>query len=430
MSFVGAINAHMRAVLSQTAERWRGLPLYVACSGNFTVERILAHAGIGAIHSNDVSIYSCALGWALAGHKAEYRVVNPDLAWLGDSLGSPWDIVATLLLCGEWFKAWGDNPYSRRMAEAYRRRWPALHAATVERVKKATDGLSLATFFAGDCREFLTHADREAVCVSFPPTYRGGYERLYRRLEKTFDWPKPAYAMFGPDDFEVFGQTVRSFRHWMISSDVEQPALQGQHLATVQATLRAKPVFMYASGGPLRLSTPHQNLGAVPWPPRTDAVVEPIQVVPIDCRMMNTLRSEYLATAISTSDAPKNYAVLSGGRLVGAFSLALPSSIGIKCDLYLLSDFAVRPTPHRRLSKLILACAVSREVRDDLEQWRCGRVETIATTAFTDKPVSMKYRGLFDVHSRAEGRVNYLGPAGRWSLREGYLWWQKNHSHK
>ena len=61
--FIGAINRYMRAVPQQVArEEWQGWPVYVACSGNFTVERILSRVGVGPLHSNDVSIYSCALG--------------------------------------------------------------------------------------------------------------------------------------------------------------------------------------------------------------------------------------------------------------------------------------------------------------------------------------------------------------------------------
>lgn len=135
------------------------------------------------------------------------------------------------------------------------------------------------------------------------------------------------------------------------------------------------------------------------------------------------------------------YSCALGWHLAGAFEAATGSQPvrykvkpfggaqgGEQAGEYLLSDFAVRPTPHRRLSKLVLAAAVSREVRDDCEQWLCGRVRTIGTTAFTDRPVSMKYRGLFDVHSRSEGKVNYLGPAGRWSLKEGCQWWMDDHS--
>lgn len=109
------------------------------------------------------------------------------------------------------------NPYARRIRDEYRRRWPELHAKTVERVKKATANLQVAEYFAGDCREFLAHAD-------------------------------------------------------------------------------------------------------------------------------------------------------AAGKLVGAFGVSQPRGF-LPCDVYLMADFAVRPTPHRRLSKRILACLLSREVRADVEQW-------------------------------------------------------------
>ncbi|MCY2924879.1 MAG: hypothetical protein NT031_05475, partial [Planctomycetota bacterium] len=216
--FIGSINRYMRAVLETAASRWKGLPVYVACSGNFTVERILARCGVGEIHSNDVSIYSCALGWYLAGQAMPYRVKEAsEFSWLADYLEPGPALIATLLLTGEMLKIGGDNAYTRRMREEYRKRWPALDSTTVERVKKATAGLPLASYFAGDCREFLAGAgagaDREAVCISFPPTYKGGYERLFKKLDAIFDWPAPSYQVFSPEDFEQFSATVRSFRH-------------------------------------------------------------------------------------------------------------------------------------------------------------------------------------------------------------------------
>jgi hypothetical protein len=425
--FIGSINRYMRAVLETAAGRWKGLPVYVACSGNFTVERILAKCGVGAIHYNDVSIYSCALGWHLANAPKRFVIKAQDYSWLEPYMDPGPATVATLLLAGEMLKVGGDNAYAKRMREEYRRKWPQLHAKTVERIKKATAGMSIASYFAGDCREFLAGADKGAVCISFPPTYKGGYERLYKKLDAIFDWPRPSYQVFSPEDFEQFSQTVRSFRHWMISSDTEQAALAGQHVATVQTSMLSKPVFMYSDGAPHRLATARQQVGQNHWAPRTDQAVEPIQVTRIDAKVMNVIRSQYLAQHITPCDAPRNYAVLSAGKLIGAFSFALPRG-PLPCDLYLLSDFAVRPTPHKRLSKLILACVVSKEVQADLEQWLCARIRTIGTTAFTDKPVSMKYRGMFDVHSRSDGKVNYLGPAGRWNLQEGFQWWTANHA--
>ena len=430
--FIGSINRYMRAVLEQAAVGWRGRPVYVACSGNFTVERILAQCGIGAIHSNDVSIYSCALGWHLAKAPWPFVIKAQEYDWLQPYITPGPDLIASLLLAGEMLKVGGDNAYARRIRDEYRRRWSGLHAKTVERIVKATgeaSGLKIASFFAGDCREFLANADRDGVCISFPPTYKGGYERLFKKLDAIFEWPAPDYQVFSPEDFEQFSATVRSFRHWMISSDSPQPALERQHVATVQTSLLSKPVFMYSDAAPTRLATARQAVGRNPWAPRTDVAIEPLQIVRIDAKTMNAVRSLYLAQHITVCDAPRNYAVLSDSKLIGCFSFALPRG-PLPCDLYLLSDFAVRPTPHKRLSKLILACVVSKEVQADLEQWLCGRIRTIGTTAFTDRPVSMKYRGIFDVHSRTEGKVNYLGAAGQWSLKEGFQQWKLKHSNK
>jgi len=425
--FIGSINRYMRSVLETAATQWKGIPVYVACSGNFTVERILAQCSVGAIHSNDVSIYSCALGWHLANTPYPFVIKAQEYDWIVPYITPGPDLIASLLLAGEMLKIGGDNAYARRIRDSYRRCWPELHARTVQRIKKATSNLAIARYFAGDCREFLACADKNAVCVSFPPTYAGGYERLFKKLDAIFEWPTPSYDIFSPEDFEQFTATVRSFRHWMISSDAPHPALDHQHVATVQTSMLSKPVYMYSDSAPTRLATARQNIGRNPWPIRTDEVSEPVQIVPIDAKTMNAIRSLFLAKKITVCDAPRNYAVLSDGKLIGCFSFALPRG-PLPCDLYLLSDFAVRPSPHKRLSKLILACVVSLEVKADVEQWLCSRVKTIGTTAFTDKPVSMKYRGMFEVHSRSEGKVNYLGAAGQWSIKEGFQQWKQKHS--
>ena len=67
MSFVGSFNQDLRAVLAELAPSWRAKPVYVGCSGNLTVERILAANGVTELHGNDVSLYSCVLGSFAAG---------------------------------------------------------------------------------------------------------------------------------------------------------------------------------------------------------------------------------------------------------------------------------------------------------------------------------------------------------------------------
>ncbi len=168
----------------------------------------------------------------------------------------------------------------------------------------------------------LVEADRNAVCISFPPTYEGGYERLFKKLDAIFDSPRPAYDVFSPEDFDQFSQTVRSFRHWMISSDTEQPALAARHVATVQPSLRSKPVFMYCDQDAKELALAHQELARNPWAPLTEEVVEPVQIVRMDGKVLNAIRSVYLNPHIMPAMPQRCYAVLSAGKLVGAFGVS------------------------------------------------------------------------------------------------------------
>ena len=94
----------------------------------------------------------------------------------------------------------------------------------------------------------------------------------------------------------------------------------------------------------------------------------------------------------------------------------------------MMTDFAIAPTLYKRLSKLVLAAALSKEVQCVLMQKFNAKVPLILTTAFTKKPVSMKYRGLFDVYNKKEGIVNYSAKAGRWTLEEGFRWWMNTQS--
>lgn len=115
--------------------------------------------------------------------------------------------------------------------------------------------------------------------------------------------------------------------------------------------------------------------------------------------------------------------------------------------MYLLSDFPVTPTKYKRLAKLVLYAALSKESKLLAERLVNKRIRSLVTTAFTKKPVSMKYRGLFDVLNKKrlpgveEGetdmskiyyndgwQLNYGAPMGQWTLQEGLALWKKSHS--
>lgn len=432
--FIGSINEHVRAALRQLATQWEraALPAYVACSGNFTVERILAAGGFREIHGNDVSLYSCAIGAMLApGTPIAVSIKDERYAWLAPFIDTPERLVATLMLCTEYFKhADREGAYYTRMADAFRGRWDQLHKGTLEKNAARLKGLRLASFAPMDCVSFLENAPKEAVAIGFPPTYAGGYERMYKKVAEVFAWDRPDYHVFDEERFRQFERALTSFRHWVTMTDIQKPELRSNLVGVYQTTPRAKPVYVYASQGKTSVAMPAQKIQQHPFKLAHGELTGPLNLVVISQGQMNMLRSEFLNPGIAPAAATWHLAVLCSHdlRLVGAASFNVADRPGSWCDLYMMTDLAIEPTPHARLSKLVLAAILSTEAHRYLENQRGRRVRTLGTTAFTDKPVSMKYRGLFELAKRGDGKLNYIAKMARWDLNGALQWWTANHS--
>jgi dsDNA-binding SOS-regulon protein len=428
--FIGAINKSAKSVLKELSAGWRGQDVYVGCSGNFTVERILNSCGIENIHSNDVSLYSCYLGRWLAGKTLSVTIKDLRYEWIAEYMEPGSETVAALLICTEMFKSEGRvEPYHRRMSLAYRRHFGEIHGKTVEKIKPLLESIKIKSFFAGDVVDFIARAPGDSICVSFPPTYKGGYEKLYEKMDELFDWDRPEYVLFDDERFELLNKTMRSKAGWVTLRDTRIPDMDGDMVALVQGTMRSKPVYIYASGDTKRLVQPRQKMEDVPLERLEGEIAGKISLAKLTRGQMNSLRSEYLSREIMTSDPVVSIGVLADGKLAGALGF-VASKYRSFADIYMITDLAVRPTCYPRLSKLIVAVALSTEVKLIVEQVFNMRIMTIGTSAFTDKAESMKYRGLLDLHSRKEGVLNYVGRAGKWTKEEALTWWMSKHSQK
>nr|WP_143254844.1 hypothetical protein [Anaerovibrio lipolyticus] len=418
--------------MSEMCSQWKDIPVYVGCSGNFTVERILAKKGLTNIHSNDVSLYSCAVGNYLVGKPTRIEVADERFAWLNDYLTTGEDVIATLLMCSEYFKYVDrELPYYKRIAEAYRDQFDRMQKETVEVVKRALEDVYIAGFHPQDVIDYMREAPEECVAISFPPTYKGGYEKLYAKINEVFDWDVPEYVVFDDERFTEFNELIMGKKYWVTLRDYDVEDLRPFLRGVVQTSARSKPVYVYSNcESKCRITMPHQKTEKVNIKRATGELKGDLRFVKITQAQLNTLRSEYLAKSIIPATATASYGVLVGDELIGAIAMSRSSYLGGWVDAYMMSDFCIRPSIHKRLAKLVLVAALSTEMRDTLEQALAMKVNTIGTTVFTKKNVSMKYRGMFEVYSKKDGAINYVAKAGRWTLKEGYEWWRKNHSLK
>ena len=96
-------------------------------------------------------------------------------------------------------------------------------------------------------------------------------------------------------------------------------------------------------------------------------------------------------------------------------------------DVYLLADFVVDSTRYSRLAKLLLLVIQTKEIRRMMEEHLLDELPTCTTMVFTDKPVSMKYRGLFKLVRRVPGKLVYQTEMGTKTLKEVVPLWLKKY---
>lgn len=436
--FQGTINTETRAVLREIVLGWGRIPVGVGCSGAFTVERTL-YDSVLDLHSCDVSLFSYALGQLFSGGTPSVRLSERGrevVPFLEDGLGTALDVAATILILSDYPYVFAklERPYAVSLLSEIRRQWPRLLARTRERLSQ--NPLRVSQYYNGDVLEFEAALDADYAFVSYPPFYSGGYERLFKALDELFDWPRPEYKVLDDHDVHEFALRVAAGRSkWCIVLKDPlrelEPYLRGvvQHRGQV-------PCYVFASDGPRRFigysSPPARPVGM----PRLMDLSQLTPDTRLELRRLTAdqfefLRAEYLGKAVTRTGTPTlALAVVADGYLCGAF--AVRDGQGKGPVAYMLTDFSV--LPRSRLSKLVLHAAMSREARVLIQTALNRRVTHLLTTAFTDRPVSMKYRGLFRLTKRMTAEdggyaLNYEAPIGHWTLQEGYAkWWTSSPS--
>lgn len=433
--FHGAIPGPMRSIVREASESWpRKAEVYVPCCGNFTNERSLAGMGFG-LRSSDVSIYSTAIGRWLTRQPTGIRLrdeSHDQLPWLVDSLDEGVGTVATMMLGTRFLASVGqEGLWHERVVRSYRDQWKAKHAETVERLS-ASD-IELVSYEAEDVRSWLGKVPRDAPVCSFLPFYDGGYEKLYEPLNDHFAWDSPTYDPLSDADVVEVLKAITDRPHWLAGCNQDVPELRPHLRGVIKATPRAAPFYIYASATPTRIISPRQPIEPVRAPRLRvgEEVVGPLKLAPLTFGQFNALRSRYLNPRITPGRAKLAVAVKDGtGKILGVFAMDLANYN--PDEAYLLSDFAVAPTDYRRLSKLIVLAATSKETQLLCQRAFSRRIRGVATTAFSDNPVSMKYRGLLRLTKRSPSnedgwafQLQYQGPMGEHTLDEALQTWVK-----
>src|ERR1035437_6014376 len=427
--FIGAVPKEVISQVLATVPFDAWGDVYVGCSGSFRFDRAvkMRHPGC-RVYSNDVSLLTCSIGALAMGREFEIRFkgaldfVEGAVAGL-DFRGR----VAAVMVAASMGKFTSKNEFARTHFRHYCEHFREVVDSALPKLAVLVAEIKIEEYYGGD---FLLQADRAEKSgggvAAFAPTYKGGYERIYRLVNENTEWPAPKYGIWNPDSLPGF---IASLEQRHIPYCVISDQLLADRTPTTEWRGSNKPVYTYSSNHAAsyrrRLPNEVQFKYAV-IDPAAIAAESKVTVAEVDGKRMNYLKNVYLAKGIEHTTGQFNCIVLIDGALAGGFIFA-QTRFGDKTrELYMLSDFSV--SRERRISKLIPMIASCREVIEPINRRLLIKVESITTTAFTTKPVSMKYRGVFELAKRAPDHLQYQSQIRDLSIQDVFNEWYRKFS--
>jgi DNA adenine methylase-like protein/GNAT domain-containint protein len=467
VSFSGTIPAPLRRTVADTVERWPDGDLLFPCCGSLTSERVVAahFPDRFRLHSSDVNLVSCALGAAAAGERLDVAIAadkRERLGWLDEFLVDGLDVAATTWLAFRYVVhlARSGFVYDRYLA-ALREQWERMWGETRGRMEHSLP--RLASFEPADALDWLRQRP-ELPVVTYPPFRNAttSYETGdWNMMNKVFEWPEPSFGTLDGDRYAELLDEITGRECFLLGVNEVRPELADKLVMSFQPTVRSPTVNVYASDGTLRVVRPRQPTAGAPWPHLLPGqeLGERLAIAPLTFPEFAALRSKYMNKGIRPGSSELAVAVLVDGVLVGTFALMRQAKgIGLSGRWqgtnvgYLLSDFPVAPSDYPRLSKLVLLAALSEESRLLAEQRLNRRFDALLTTAFTNNPTSMKYRGEMQLYTRKPQNfkeqlrtwvqdevpewntyyqrkwdLNYIARWGERTLEEGFELWRRKH---
>jgi hypothetical protein len=441
--FKGVLPSGCRSVVSRVVDALKPRRVIIPCAGNFSIEGALRASGYaGPLASGDVSAYSSFLGWFFADGEAdrhELTIRRPDLQHL-----TPWTTTAAgraaLLV---WLLH--VSQYADRSASYYADHWEyhmTEAEGELERCRLALTAKRTAlqplTYRCGDLREAVAEPGADELLVLDPPFYAGGYSRMFRWIEESIAWDKPRLGEWNPekDRAALLENLTRRTALIILREPVD---CAGFRLVGRVGPLGQTLWRVYASGQaaelPLGLADQDQeSTCAAPYPllgddhEITEASI--LAFAPLPSNLAQHYGDLFLRKAhLHQPMRAKAWCVVVDGLFAGQLIVSQMNSTGL---FSLWCDLAVPSRRYRRLARLVLMAALSQEFRDLVEETHLADCHLLRTTVFSAAPVSMKYRGLFELTERkawneAYHRLIYESEAGRWPLKEVIGTWLRKY---
>jgi hypothetical protein len=426
--FTGTTPPEVKLLLQDLMRGVKGKDVFIGCSGNYTTDKIMSAMGY-TVHSNDVSLYSKLIADLLLDTSTEVECINPELKNVFDT----WEETKYKKLVQVMFALkvaqfhQRKNDYQEEMFNAFIEQSKIYYDNTIKKLEKGALDFSIQSFYYGDFLDFLKMKRGKGVGISFPPTYKGGYEKLFSYVEESFKYEHASYNIFDPKEGGAVFKELLDNDENIIYSDRYFNILEGYLVGKIRLGSNKNPLFAYSSLQTNNhyyierdkcVKPSHIHILPVDYQFTTDTVITIRQCAVND---VNYYKAFYMANKVNyTTGGDFGLVFMADGMAFGFTSFS--KQLSTLSQIFMQSDFVVN-SETQRLSKLLIMLVKSHDVRRLIARKMYNYYDGVKTTVYTTSPVSMKYRGVFNLERRDEGKLIYSSIFTEKSLNELYALW-------
>lgn len=426
--FTGTTPPEVKLLLQDLMRGVKGKDVFIGCSGNYTTDKIMSAMGY-TVHSNDVSLYSKLIADLLLDTSTEVECINPELKNVFDT----WEETKYKKLVQVMFALkvaqfhQRKNDYQEEMFNAFIEQSKIYYDNTIKKLEKGALDFSIQSFYYGDFLDFLKMKRGKGVGISFPPTYKGGYEKLFSYVEESFKYEHASYNIFDPKEGGAVFKELLDNDENIIYSDRYFNILEGYLVGKIRLGSNKNPLFAYSSLQTNNhyyierdkcVKPSHIHILPVDYQFTTDTVITIRQCAVND---VNYYKAFYMANKVNyTTGGDFGLVFMADGMAFGFTSFS--KQLSTLSQIFMQSDFVVNSETHR-LSKLLIMLVKSHDVRRLIARKMYNYYDGVKTTVYTTSLVSMKYRGVFNLERRDEGKLIYSSIFTEKSLNELYALW-------
>ncbi len=356
----------------------------------------------------------CHLLYLLATGKTSVTF-GKDIAWLeAYNDGTPLRMISLLLIVTKLRKVIeGGNEFKEEELNAYRERIDDSIANMREQAQFYIDMLTECKYVHGTIHDAIRDGEKNILfqLVGDKTSKRTfGIMRRNCFVEECPVKPTEYYGLVEsiPDDvnFYVFSETpYLSNLHKLALFDTGKGGNDfGKYLYSNHEKPKTSAII---------LNDQQPNFAAYKIPPDELVIDDPALLSIRRCAIDFRILQKNFVYKVNSFQSPRiSFVVMYGDYLLGGFGFT--KSPSKEYDMEQLCDFATNNAVPR-IARLVLMCLLSRDVKRTLSRFNRMEAENVFTIAYTKKPVSMKYRGLYEkIKDRCTANsLFYAGKLGR-----------------